>query len=280
MKSLENKAFGLLIFSLTGFVVFLMMGQVGLLLIEPKTGLDAFLAQSPTLNLNGLLLQQPSSSLLILVLAGITIKLGIDYLRQKKDRVRFWLGVNFLFWGLGAFFAGLSYQAFGYALKCGDPVACTYTDWAELLYMVLTVLSLNALLVAYAHFDLPTRFRRLYLTLAFSSVVGYTFFQGLGMLLPNRFMVSYEGLLVFLAPNLMVFLITDFTYRKNPVHQRLLWLWIMFIFVNAAYFISLFSGQGPWLMSRFGLWFNENDTLHVLLILWMGLWRLLFPVRP
>ncbi len=275
----KDRTVGRLLLGLMGisFFIFTVFGKAGTLLMSPLMTTAEYLAQWPYTTLGNIIIQQPSSSIIILVLSILTVGLGFHYLSSKTSYFSYWLGVNFIFWGLGAFLAGLSYQAFGYALKCSGLSACMFTDWVELLYMSLTVLSINAILMAYA--DLSRSYKEA-LTLkrfAMFSVIAYMIFQGIGMMVPVQFMVSYEGMLLFLSPNLIMFIMISFKQRKEILHHRLLNIWIAFIFVNLAYFVALFADIGALIMNSTGFWFNENDTLHVLLILWMLAWWIWIP---
>lgn len=245
----------------------------------PEISTQAYLDQWPSLSIGNLIIQQPSSSIIILILAILTMTLGIHYVSSKKSRFAYWLGINFIFWGLGALFAGISYQAFGYYLKCSGLTRCVFTDWIELLYMSVTVISINCILMAYSSLMRNFKLAMLLKKIAFSSVALYALFQGIGMLVPVQFMLSYEGMLLFLSPNIIIFIFLSYKYRKETLHREMLNLWIIFIFINLAYFVALFGGQGALIFKSTGLWFNENDTLHVLLILWMVAWWVKIPTQ-
>lgn len=195
------------------------------------------------------------------------------YIKYKNNQFSLWLGINFILWGLGAFLAGLSYQAFGYYLKCVGNEYCTFTNWIELLYMTLTVLSINALLIAYSYLTNDSKVQTNLQNYAIRSVVLYSLFQGIGIVLPNQFMISYEGMLLFLSPNIIIMMWINYQNLNKSLHKKLWIIWLLFLGVNIAYFVALFSNQGPFLYSNFNIWFNENDTLHVLLIIWMLVWR-------
>lgn len=261
------------------FFIFSMFGNVGNLLMTPIMTTTDYLSQWPVFAYGNILIQQPSSSIIILVLSIVTVALGFHYLHLKDSHFSFWLGINFIFWGIGAFLAGLSYQAFGYYLKCTGLTACLVTDWVELLYMLFTVLSINAILMAYAAIVQPYKTALALRRFALISVLTYSVYQGIGMMIPDRFMLSYESLLLFLSPNLVIFILLSYRNRHVAGHAQLLKLWIAFIFVNAAYFVALLSGQGAFILAKTGFWFNENDTLHVLLILWMIGWWILVPAK-
>jgi len=267
------------VFSLTSFVLFFQLSKIDTLLLLPLQSAESFLNLSPFITINNLIFQQPSSSILVFLLAIITTGLGIEYLYHRKNDFSIWLGINFVFWGIGAFLAGLSYQSFGYYLKCVGYEYCTFTNWVELLYMTFTVLSINALLVSYVYIIDSPKIQSFIRNFSLSSVVLYTFFQGIGIILPNQFMISYEGMLVFLSPNIIIMMVLSYKRIKEELHKKLFILWILFLGVNIAYFVALFAQQGPYLLSNFNIWFNENDTLHVVLILWMLVWRWMIPAK-
>lgn len=275
----KDRTVGRLLLGLMGlsFFVFTVFGNAETLLMVPMMTTTEYLAQWPYVTISNIIIQQPSSSIIILALSILTVALGVHYLVKKSSYFNYWLGVNFIFWGLGAFLAGLSYQAFGYALKCSGLSACMFTDWVELLYMSFTVLSINAILMSYAALSHTFKTALALKRFALLSVIAYVIFQGIGMMVPVQFMVSYEGMLLFLSPNLVLFIMISYQQRKEILHHRLLNLWIAFIFVNLAYFVALFADIGTLIMNATGFWFNENDVLHVLLILWMIAWWIWIP---
>ncbi|MHB8096521.1 MAG: hypothetical protein ACYDEI_02550 [Erysipelotrichaceae bacterium] len=271
--SFKMKSIMVLVFSIISFIVPFQFNQINRLLIQPLINSDVFLSQYPDIKLNNLIIQQPTSTFFILLLTIITVGLGIYYLKNKNNQFSFWLGINFIFWGIGAFLAGLSYQAFGYYLKCTNLEYCTFTNWVELLYMTFTVISINALLVAYSYLINNKKVQDKLQNYAIISVVLYSLFQGVGIILPNQFMISYEGMLLFLSPNIIIMMWINYQNLNEALHKQLWIIWLLFLGVNIAYFVALFSNQGSFLYSNFNIWFNENDTLHVLLIIWMLIWR-------
>ena len=271
--SFKMKSIMVLVFSIISFIVSFQFNQINRLLIQPLINSDVFLSQYPDIKLNNLIIQQPTSTFFILLLTIITVGLGVYYIKNKNNQFSFWLGINFIFWGIGAFLAGLSYQAFGYYLKCTNLEYCTFTNWVELLYMTFTVISINALLVAYSYLINNKKVQDKLQNYAIISVVLYSLFQGVGIILPNQFMISYEGMLLFLSPNIIIMMWINYQNLNEALHKRLWIIWLLFLGVNIAYFVALFSNQGSFLYSNFNIWFNENDTLHVLLIVWMLIWR-------
>jgi hypothetical protein len=276
MNTFNKIALGSAVGSIGVFLGFLRVGRVDTILIDPITRASELIDGAPYIDLGGLILQQPSSTLLVFLLGLVTIGVGVPYLRQAGFISR-WLGINFIFWGLGAWVAGLSYQAFGAALKCTGDQPCAWTNGVELFYMILTVLSINALLVAYSGFT-QGKVKDQLQRLAIVSVWGYTVLQGVGMVMPGQFLLSYEFMLIFLATNIVLMMVISYRRKSDQLHHRLWTMWLLFLGVNAAYFVALFSAYAIPLYESTGIWFNENDVLHVLLLAWMVLWVML--VKP
>jgi hypothetical protein len=272
MKNLNRFFIIICLFSLFCFWGFSLWSKVDQIALIPPIDFNQNLASMPYVYLSSfnLHLQQPVSSLLVFVLGFVTIYVGLVYLRHNIF-VSKWLGINFVFWGLGAIVAGISYQAFGANLKCALYETCRFTHLVELFYMSLTVLSINALLIAYSGFHSFKIAYRLQV-LALLSVGIYSLVQGLGMFIPIKFLLTYEFMLVFLSLNIIILMWTDYKLRKKLVHQRLFIWWCVFLLVNLAYFVALFTGYAVPLYQQTGIWFNENDVLHLLLLLWMLGW--------
>lgn len=270
MKNLKNLALMTALGSLSLFTVLLGLGRVATILMDPLTTASQLIEAAPYVDLGNLILQQPSSTFLVFLLGLVTIGVGIPYLRQSGFISR-WLGINFILWGCGAWVAGLSYQVFGAALKCTGNEPCAWTNGVELFYMILTVFSINALLLAYSGFT-QSPVRTKLQGLALGSVWGYTVLQGIGMLLPVQFLLSYEFMLIFLATDIILMMGISYRRRSQALHHRLWIIWLWFLGVNVAYFVALFSGYAVPLYESTGIWFNENDVLHILLLLWMLLW--------
>ena len=199
MKNLNRNAVWMCLFALLSFVGFSFASKVDHIALTPSIDFNQFLSSMPYIYLAplNLYLQQPSSTILVFVLGLVTIYVGIVYLRHTAFITK-WLGINFVFWGLGAIVAGISYQAFGADLKCALYESCRFTHWVELFYMTLTVISINALLIAYSAFHSPRTLIRLQI-LALLSVFMYTLLQGLGLILSVKFLLTYEFMLIFLS---------------------------------------------------------------------------------
>jgi len=59
-------------------------------------------------------------------------------------------GGSFFLWGLGALLVKTSYETFSYAIKCAGRSICISTSWLVIVYLLISVASLNAMVVAEA----------------------------------------------------------------------------------------------------------------------------------
>jgi hypothetical protein len=217
-------------------------------------------------------IMQPSTSAIVYLLGLITIGAGVVYLREREgQRARLWWGVALLLWGLGAILAGTSYEAFSYELKCAGRAACIWTSWYELAYLVLSVASVDAMLVAQAYACLSGKWRWALMAYAGAHIALYTLAVLAGALLPVKFLISFELLLVVSVPGIVIFLVLNglrYARLKKRMDLVLLGAWGWLILTIAAYFLYYLSGLGAALWAR-GVWFSENDVLHIGLIAWM-----------
>ena len=248
------------------------------LLMVPATTPEAFLSSIPHFPLTifgkTLILIEPSSTILVYLLGLIMVGLGIGFLvtqNGKKTR-RYW-GIGLILWGLGAITAGTSYQAFGYELKCRGRDLSQFTTSFELVYMLLTAYSINFLVAATGYTSVYEIGRKRLVRFAIIDSLAYSIFLLIGATIPFGFMVSYEGFMVFMIGNFILMFILNIRHymlHRDRLNYSLIWLWIGFLIVNIGYFVALFVGFAEPLYARYGIWFNENDTLHALLILWAG----------
>jgi hypothetical protein len=99
----------------------------------------------------------------------------------------------------------------------------------------------------------------------------YTLAVGLGVILLNRFLISFELLLLVTAPTIMILFLTNSGRYMKSRNQRdlvLIFTWLWLGGVIGLYYLTLSSGLSDVLWSR-GIWFSENDVLHLGLITWM-----------
>jgi len=176
-----------------------------------------------------------------------------------------------LVWGVGTLCAGSSYQAFGYMIKGMGRASMSWTSWWEVVYMLLTVASVSLMAMAINASSAGGVWRKALKAWAILSFVAYALFALIGASLPNRFMVSFEAMVLFIIPGMLAFFAVNISrYLKTRQRSELLLLgaWVGMAATMGAYYAYYLAGVGPALWER-GIWFSENDILHVGLIGWM-----------
>jgi len=94
----------------------------------------------PCIQVGDLVISQPSSSLLVFILTLLTFYVAYHFYKTRQNqKSRYWWFVSLLLGGLGALFAGISFQMFGYVIKCEGNEYCHLTSWWEIIYNILTV---------------------------------------------------------------------------------------------------------------------------------------------
>jgi len=219
-----------------------------------------------------IILVQPSTTVIVTFLGIVAITAGLYFLRLRNgQKSRYWWGVALILWGAGALFAGTSYEAFSYQIKCVGRASCLWTSGWEICYLVLSVSSVDAMLVAVAHSCTTGKWRKNLIRYAAGNFGIYLIVVMIGTIAPIKFLISFEMLILVSAPNILFFLALNswrFSKRKLRMDLVLLGTWIWLIITIGAYFLYYLSGMTQQLWKQ-GIWFSENDVLHIGLIIWM-----------
>lgn len=260
-------------FLLLPFLFFLSAcGRLDTILYAPQQTPETWLQIQPYLEFNGLVIVQPSTSIIVYLLGVLTIVVGLYFLKIRDgQRSRFWWGIALLLWGLGALLAGTSYEAFSYAIKCEGRAACLWTSWWEIAYLIVSVWSIDAMMLAIAHSSADGKLRKWLSVYALINAVIYFGLVMAGAFIPVKFLISFELLLIVAAPSVIAFFaINGWRYAKYKLNVDLVALgaWVWLGLTIAAYFLYLISGNTAVLWAK-GIWFSENDVLHIGLIVWM-----------
>ncbi len=224
---------------------------------------------------------QPSTTFWVYLLGVGTIALGFFFLKQLEDqRSRLWWGIAMLLWGLGAMLAGTSYEAFSYAIKCAGQTACLWTSWWEVLYLIVTVWSFDAIFIAVAYSSSNGTWQKVLIGYSVFNALAYLVLALAGSFIPVKFWISFEMLILVAAPGILIFFILN-TWRyfkfKTKFDLVMIGTWLGLGITTAAYFLYYVSGTSDVLWAK-GIWFTENDVLHLCLIAWMTyIWRVAAP---
>jgi hypothetical protein len=266
---------------LFGLITLSGCGRLDTLLYIPQQTGQEWLASQPYMELelasHEFILVQPSSTFFVYLLGVLTIAFGSHFYRNSQNQLsRKWWGGALILWGIGALLAGTSYQAFSYEIKCAGQEYCLWTSWWEILYMIFSVASVNAMLLGVGHTSAVGKLREAMTVYAFANTAVYLAVILFGVFLPVKFLISFELMLIFLAPSILyLFFLSIGRYRKDkkPIDRGLIITWLWLGLTMVAYYTYLLLGFTEQLWQQ-GIWFSENDVLHVGLISWMVFIRL------
>ena len=221
-----------------------------------------------------IILTQPTSTFLVYSLGLLTIGAGLYFFRIRDSEIsRLWWGISLLLWGTGALLAGTSYQAFGYEIKCAGRQSCAWTSWWEVVYLMFQQVSIDAMLVAVAYSCTEGSLQIILLIYALVNAVMYIILTLIGGIVPIKSLITFELMVRVSTPIFLLFFILNgwrYWTLKNPMDLALLGTWILLLLTMGAYCLydNLDITQKLWDRGK-GIWFSQNDVLHICLILWV-----------
>ena len=250
-------------------------GQISELKYEPSISPAQWCAQQPCFMVGEVTLTQPLGSVLVFLLAALWIAAGLYFLKTGRgQRSRKWFGWSLVLGGIGAAAAGVSFQMFGFQLKCAGRDQCLFTNGFEVTYSISQAASVSVMLIAIAYACSRIPARRWIIRYAIVNVAVYLVFAALGVALPNKLLLSFELLMIFAVPGLiLVFILALVRYRENhdPMYRSILWAAVLLVIVQVAYFGYYAAGITALLWSNGeGFYFSENDVLHIGMMLWLA----------
>jgi hypothetical protein len=237
------------------------------------------------------LVTQPTSSLLVVVLALQYLLAGAVVLYNAvKDggwadkncyrgclpapsdapdgKARVWWAYAFLVWGVSVVFAGVSFQAFTFQLRCtGDPhgdAVCLHEkyDWVAQTYYILQSIGIDLFVVARSY-----RAMRKHTEMAKRYVILHSGLYVLCVCVapPLR---GYIVSMVFITPSFVVLRMINFVCLGDKILHAA-WTIMSCSFLWYLAWIA-FAPYGRW-WEETGWWFSENDALHLPLVLFVPL---------
>jgi hypothetical protein len=243
---------------------------------SPNTTPEMFLLNQHWLKVDlgqtNFILSQPSSSFLVYFLGFFYLYLGFQFWKDRfNHKSKYWWAIGFYLTGFAAILAGTSYQALGYELKCSGREFCRWTTWWEINYEIFQNAGMNGFLIATAYSNTTGKLRKFLFSYAIFNAISYTVMVIFGAVFPIQFLVSFEFLELSCLPSILFFLwisIIGYFREKDRMNLYLRNTWILFLFVIIAYIVYMDFGVTNFLWSK-GIWFTENDVLHVGLIFWV-----------
>jgi len=246
-------------------------GRIDELTYQPPTTPAEWCAQRPCVEMGGVTLAEPWSSALVFALALLWLGVGIYFLASRRgQRSRTWFGISLVLGGLAAGSAGISYQALSYELKCAGREVCALTNGYEIAYSLLQVASMSAMVIAVAYALATPRARRAISIYAVLNLVVYVAVTVAGMLMPSAFLLSFELLLLFAVPALVIAAVLAIRRWQQPLARRILWVLVLLVLVQVAYLVYFGLGITESLWAS-GIYFSANDVLHVGMLAWLAI---------
>ena len=242
------------------------------ILTDPLQNPERWLETHPYITIGETVISEPSSSVIVLVLTIITLWVGLMFIKKSKKRSHFfWWGVSFLLTGTGAGLAGVSYQAFGYEIKCRGLETCFWTSWWEVAYMLCTVAGVGAAFIGIAYYIFSHQSQKFWMFYAVISSFVYMAIAVIGTVSSNRFLISFEFMVAFIGTGMGIISIqclARYFIEKDSKTAKIVAIGAGMAATIALYFLALTSNFADALWER-GIWFNANDVLHVLMIIWV-----------
>ncbi len=246
-------------------------GQLPNLKLDPPVKPSEWCDHQPCWQIGEITVNQPSSSILVFVLTALTLWLAYYFYKTRRQEAsRFWWSFSLLLAGLGALFAGISFQAFAYEIKCKGFEYCNYTSYWEIAYNVFTVAGAAAMLIGIAHSFFKNSLIGACKIYAVVTTLCYIVLSIVGILNANKFLLSFEFMILFSLPPYLIILVYQlyhFTKKPSKLLIRYLTCWAILIFTFIAYSIYLANAYTEKLWAS-GTWWSANDVLHILMILW------------
>jgi hypothetical protein len=133
--------------------------------------------------------------------------------------------------------------------------------------------SMDAMLVAVAYSSTEGSLRMMLFVYALVNAVVYVILTLAGGIVPIKSLITFNLMVRVSTPILLIFLILNgwrYYLIRDSMDLALLGTWIFLLITCAAYCLydNLDITQKLWARGG-GIWFSQNDVLHVCLILWM-----------
>ena len=236
------------------------------LLTDPPLSPDEWCDLQPCIEVAGVVVSQPASSLLVLAVSVATLGIAAQtWLGRGAHASRRWWALSLALGGIGALCAGTSFQAFGYELKCAGRTVCAWTSWFEIAYNVLTVAAVGSALMALSHqFTSCISAMRNWAWIGLATFTAATAF---GATEPVRFLLSFEFLVLAILPAFALVLFAAGRASSPFAGEIFRSVGLM----AAAGLIHWLYGLTNWADTLWanGWWVSSNDVFHLCMGIWL-----------
>ena len=262
-------AIAVLAASLTG------CGNLADLEYQPPIYSDEWCQQQPCFSVGDAVLTQPLGTALVFLLAMLWLAAGgYFWFTRAGQKSRAWFGAALALGGIGAALAGISFQTFGYMLKCAGRQTCQLTNGFEVGYSISQAVSVSAMVIAVSFACSFSRARTWFVGYAAANAAIYIGITVVGVTQPNATLLSFEMLMLFAVPGIIIVFVLAlrrFRESREALYSAIMWAAVLLVVVQLAYFGYFVAGltQTFWANGE-GFYFSENDILHVGMILWLG----------
>ena len=129
------------------------------------------------------------------------------------------------------------------------------------------------MLVAVAYSCTEGSLRMILSVYALVSAIVYIIFTFVGGMVPIKSLITFNLMVRVSAPIVLLFFILSgwrYYMLRDPMDLALLGTWVLLLLTMAAYCIydALDITRKLWTRGK-GIWFSQNDVLHICLIFWV-----------
>lgn len=251
-------------------------GRLDQLSYQPATTPEQWCEQRPCIEVGGTVVNEPIGIVLVCALALFWVAAGAYFLVSRRgQRSRVWFGIALVLGGVGAALAGTSYQLFSYVLKCQGRDMCMLTNGYEVAYSVTQAWSVSAMVVAVAFACTLGRTRTILISYAVTNAALYCVVTVIGVMVPSALALSFSVLMLFALPGVIIVIAITARRLRQPKERAIFTAAVLLLLVQVAYYAYWASGLTKALWNSSGIYFSENDVLHIGFILWLAylLWR-------
>ena len=103
---------------------------------------------------------------------------------------------------------------------------------------------------------------------AILNLVVYVVVTIVGIALPSALLLSFEVLLLFAVPALVIVAVLAIRRWRESLARRILWVLVLLVLVQVAYLAYFAAGLTQTLWAS-GIYFSANDVLHVGMLIWL-----------